>query len=1252
MRAVAALFLAAVAWRACAQPLCDLTGTGSDPRTCSLLQTFYQSTNGETWLDNSGWADAFSSTAAGAAPDYCDFQGVFCTADGFVWRFDMGFVGISGTIPPALGQLVNVSDLRLDVNQLSGTIPSALCALTNLELLVLVSNRLSGSLPDCLGSLKSLTLLRADNNVLEGSIPASIASLSNLRLLGLNNNRISGSVPDEIGALTQLRSLSLSGNLVQGTLPGDALAALTALTYMNMRTNGLSGELPVALGSLTGLTLLNLEDNALQGTVPEQFSALTALQYLGLQDNRLGGSIPASLAALTALQELTLRSNAFNGTVPAALSALTRLTYLWLDTNKLSGTIPSGALSQLTVLTVLTLDDNALSGTLPSALGVLPHLQRFSASNNALSGPLPDAYANLTVLQRLSLGGNNFTGALPLSWAALSALTYLDLSSNALSGAVPPQWAAGMASLAILDLSHNPALGPAPGALATLPATPCGTTTEAYDAVLGCVCAPGFSLAAGRTCSPCAPGSYTSEAGSASCALCPANTYSAASGTACVTCPPGSTAPAGSPTLSSCSCAYGTFASAGDSGLDFECLPCPENAVCPGPDAPLAQEGYWHEPNDHSVFYACATDMCLAETPGMEAANASNCATGRTGVVCGECQAGYAEEDKECVPCRPSDAFEAWSTGSKAGAIIGAILLLVLGSYVFFLRPLGGPLSTGPSSPVDPGADKGESTEARSTSIAVVQTVTLFAAVMDVINEPFTIVLESLQIVSSFHRTMYIKWPPLYFRVMAKLNIVNFSFLRFPKTACATPNVSFYAELNGITLGVTGLLLWIVVLWLGGNAYARLRALPASQRSKFNANIMAHSMVVLNIVYAPVSEAVVAVFACRKVGDKSWLFRDISSQCGTAEHRFFVRLAIFWVVLYVVGIPLIFVALLVYYRVPHTARRVRRIAMLRGVVDLAWWRGIEQPEGVNTSLLTEENISEEHLDALFKGLRLEQKRKRSWRLAAALMAGRARRRLLGGGDGYTGPVAAAEHVATPVESFAPEPLTRAERLDVVQAFARNHVQLTHFTWEDVAGSADDLRRPGVECIDHLYLPFYPGRWYFGLIQNMIKLVLTSLLLFIVPGTPAQIVAGLCISFFVLLWYLRLLPYAEKSCRQVAYSAYLVIFLFFVLALLLKMDVPVTPNDTLFYAAFCGILVFSLFVFPAVAVLRAGKVKIHKVAAGSKGDTDDGEETAADDDAANAEHGRTDDHTHDSRALSSRIRTTRRFERTAFHPPVK
>ena len=788
-RAAALTLLIALAAHGAAQPpLCDFAGAGNDVATCEVLQALYDSTGGDNWLDNGGWVDAFSAASAGGAPaDYCTFTGVTCDGNNeFVLGLDLGFVGLAGTLPPALGLLENVTDLRLDVNALSGTIPNELTSLTNLELLVLVGNRLSGSLPDALGSLSALTLLRVDNNVLEGSLPASVGSLTSLLLLGLDNNRIAGSLPAEIGALTALQSLSAAGNALQGTLPAAALAELTALTYMSLAKNVLSGELPETLGDLTGLTLLSLENNALRGSLPsDALGALTALQYLGLQGNKLNGTLPDALGSLTALQELTLRENAFSGSLPAALGALTQLTYLWLDTNSFSGVLPGAALGNLSARTVLTLDSNDLVGKLPLELGTLPQLQRLSASNNLLNGSLPDAFSNLTSLRLLSMGGNaGLGGGLPLSWAALSSLTALDLSDCAFSGTVPPQWETGMAALRVLKLSGNAGLGPAPGVLATLPTSPCGSVAEAYDPVRGCVCAPGYSLAAGRECLPCAPGTYAAAVGAAACVACPANTYAAPDATSCIACPSGASSPPGSAVLQNCACLYGTYAVPSADGATFACESCPANAICTGPDVPLAQTGYWHIPGDHSVFYACAEDKCLAETPGEAAANSSNCVIGRTGNVCGICEEDWAEQDQVCVPCRPSDAFDAWSDSSKAGAIIGALLLFVGVSYVGFLRPLFG------------GQDAHNAdTSKRSAGHAALAHVTLLSAVLEMVSEPLTIVVESLQIVSSFQRTMHINWPPLDFHIMAKLNIVNFSFLRFPNTACATPAVSFYQEL-------------------------------------------------------------------------------------------------------------------------------------------------------------------------------------------------------------------------------------------------------------------------------------------------------------------------------------------------------------------------------------------------------------------------------------------------------------------------
>ncbi|WP_420448358.1 leucine-rich repeat domain-containing protein [Candidatus Palauibacter sp.] len=55
--------------------------------------------------------------------------------------------GLSGPIPPELGDLANLRELHLWINQLSGPIPPELGNLANLRSLNLGINRLSGPIP-------------------------------------------------------------------------------------------------------------------------------------------------------------------------------------------------------------------------------------------------------------------------------------------------------------------------------------------------------------------------------------------------------------------------------------------------------------------------------------------------------------------------------------------------------------------------------------------------------------------------------------------------------------------------------------------------------------------------------------------------------------------------------------------------------------------------------------------------------------------------------------------------------------------------------------------------------------------------------------------------------------------------------------------------------------------------------------------------------------------------------------------------
>jgi hypothetical protein len=64
--------------------------------------------------------------------------------------------------------------------------------------LSLGSNQLTGSIPPEIGNLTNLTELYLFNNQLTGSIPSEIGNLTNLTKLMLSDNQLSGEIPQSI----------------------------------------------------------------------------------------------------------------------------------------------------------------------------------------------------------------------------------------------------------------------------------------------------------------------------------------------------------------------------------------------------------------------------------------------------------------------------------------------------------------------------------------------------------------------------------------------------------------------------------------------------------------------------------------------------------------------------------------------------------------------------------------------------------------------------------------------------------------------------------------------------------------------------------------------------------------------------------------------------------------------------------------------------------------------------------------------
>jgi len=288
------------------------------------------------------------------------WYGLAFSGDGCVERVDLDNNGLMGSIPPEIGEILNLKWLVLDSNQLSGPIPVSIGnlsdlevlslgfnqltgsipvefqKLTNLKELFLLYNQLSGNIPESMSSLVNLEEVFLNDNQLSGSIPQGIGQLVNMRILHLHRNQLTGTIPSSLGNLADIEELRLDSNQISGIIP-ESLGNLSKAKLFVLRVNQLTGHIPATLANLSNVELLQLDQNDLTGSIPSTFGSLINLYGLHLYENKLTGEIPPSLGNLTRLKELVLRNNQITGLIPASLGRLSNLIVLQLNNNQLSG---------------------------------------------------------------------------------------------------------------------------------------------------------------------------------------------------------------------------------------------------------------------------------------------------------------------------------------------------------------------------------------------------------------------------------------------------------------------------------------------------------------------------------------------------------------------------------------------------------------------------------------------------------------------------------------------------------------------------------------------------------------------------------------------------------------------------------------------------------------------------------------------------------------------------------------------------
>ena len=363
-------------------------------------------------------------------------------------------------------------------------------------------------------------------------------------------------------------------------------------------------------------------------------------------------------------------------------------------------------------------------------------------------------------------------------------------------------------------------------------------------------------------------------------------------------------------------------------GNNATCMACPSGANCSNNDGMRLMEihalpGYWRPAPDSVAFTSCGEQTtegihrCCAN--GCVDLNVSShadaqCLEGYASALCKACAKDFTIVNGECKPCPGGGSF-----GQALVPMLSSCFLLFLLVLVFVLRGTG------------------KSTDANFARLKKFKRrKKMFGQIK--------ILLSLLQIMASMPSVITgVDFSP-FFRNMANIfSVFNLDVLSFSGVLDCGMSVRFFHQFLVHMMLPIGCMFAILAAF----GIAKMCTAKANKAKHVQINEAVSKVVILVILllYPGLSTKVFQVWKCQSVaGIKGqFLVQDFNVKCNENEHVTFVVLAIGFLLLYIVGIPLTMLVLLCRNRKHlHDENSPKHHAVKNALGGLygqcEWWR--------------------------------------------------------------------------------------------------------------------------------------------------------------------------------------------------------------------------------------------------------------------------------------------------------------------------